>query len=189
MNANKVAPKTNPQMKRIRTMSRMIKALFLTYLLAAGLVSILLKITPLLHGSSHSWRIFDLLFAMMYEEFPMGLKLLYALGAGILLSVVITIYRLLDLYERGTVFSLANVRLYKRLGCLAIGYGLLDACGYKFAVDIANRMTATDIVTHLEVFLFEATSSPWIIGGIFVVMISLIMEEACKLREEQELTV
>jgi hypothetical protein len=32
-------------------------------------------------------------------------------------------------------------------------------------------------------------SSPWIIGGLFVVVISRIMDEGRKIQEEQELTV
>jgi len=37
--------------------------------------------------------------------------------------------------------------------------------------------------------LFEAFGSPWVMGGLFGIMVSYIMEEGCKLREEQELTV
>ena len=117
-----------------------------------------------------------------FSDIPAGLKLLYALAEGIFLLAVVSFYRLLNLYEQGTVFSLANVRLYKWLGCLAVGYGLLEACAPMIRSDV-------DIFRHLEIFLFEVAGSPWIIGGLFVVMISLIMKEACKLREEQELTV
>ena len=117
-----------------------------------------------------------------FADIPAGLKLLSALAVGVFLLAVVTIYRLVNLYERGTVFSLTNVQLYKRLGYLAAGYGLLGACAPMIGRN-------PDIFALLEIFLFEVTSSPWIIGGLFVVMISLIMKEACKLREEQELTV
>ena len=168
MNANRVVPNPNPQMKRIRTMSQIIKALFLIYVFVAGLVA----------APSSGWILG--LSSSELKGIPAGAKLLYALGMGVFLLAVITFYRLLNLYEQGTVFCLANVRLYKRLGCLAMSYGLLDACGPEFTMSP---------VRHLKFFLLEAISSPWIIGGLFVVLISLIMREACKLREEQELTV
>jgi hypothetical protein len=37
--------------------------------------------------------------------------------------------------------------------------------------------------------LFAILGSPWIVGGLFGIMISFIMGEGCKMREEQELTV
>ena len=173
MNANKIAHKSSPQMKRIRTMSQIIKALFLIYIFAAGLVAVLF------HTTSNLWKIFGISISVV-SKIPIGVEFLYALGVVIILWAVVTFYRLLNLYEQGTVFSLANVRLYQLLGYLAMGYGLLDACGLNIGLDF---------VTHLKIFVFKATSSPWIIGGLFVVMISLIMQEACKMREEQELTV
>ncbi len=45
------------------------------------------------------------------------------------------------------------------------------------------------ITWRLVILVMEAASSNWIIGGVFLVMISLIMDEACKAHEEQELTV
>lgn len=162
-------------MKRLRTMSQIIKALLLIYVFASGLIAVLL------HTSSDSWRVFDMPFSK-YSDIPAGLKVLYASATGVFLLAVIFFYRLLNLYETGTVFSLANVRHYKRLGLLAVGYGLLRACAPAVRQDL-------DVFKRFVIVLFEATSSPWIIGGLFVVMISLIMEEACKIREEQELTV
>jgi len=173
MDANKIALKSSPQIKRIRMMSQIIKALFLIYVFAAGLIAVLF------HTTSHLWRIFGIPISAV-SKIPTDVEFLYALGVGIFLSAVVTIYRLLNLYEQGTVFSLANVRLYKLLSYLTMGYGLLNACGLNIGLDFD---------THLKLFLFNATSSPWIIGGLFVLMISLIMQEACKIQEEQELTV
>src|SRR5208283_1044359 len=59
MNANETSPKTNPQMKRIRTMSQIIKVLFLIYVFAAGLIAVLS------HTTSHLWRIFGISFSMV----------------------------------------------------------------------------------------------------------------------------
>jgi uncharacterized integral membrane protein len=178
MNANEASLKTTRQMKRIRLMSQIIKALFLIYVFASGLIALLIK------ANGHSpYLVFDncLPFAS-YSDVPAALKIMSAITVGIYLLAVVFFYRLLNLYERGTVFSLANVRIYKRLGFLAVGYGLLVAYAPAMRPELP-------IVRRLEILFFEATSSHWIIGGLFVVMISLIMMEACKLREEQELTV
>ena len=108
MNTNEISPRTNPQMKRIRVISRIIKVLLLIYVFATGLIE------ALLHTSSHLWRIFGMPFSK-FADIPAGLKLLSALAVGVFLLAVVTIYRLVNLYERGTVFSLTNVQLYKRL--------------------------------------------------------------------------
>jgi hypothetical protein len=177
MNANEISTKTNPQMKRIRLMSQIIKALLLVYVFASGLIGLIIK------SNGPPYKIFDncLPFAS-YSEVPATLKIMSAITMVIYLLAVVLLYRLLNLYEQGTVFSLANVCIYKRLGFLAVGYGLLAA----YAPAVRPELP---ILRQLEILLFEATSSSWIIGGFFVVMISIIMKEACKLREEQELTV
>ena len=177
MNATEISPKTNPQMKRIRLMSQIIKALLLIYVFASGLIGLIIK------SNGPPYKIFDncLPFAS-YSDIPATLKVMSAITVGIYLLAVAIFYRLLNLYERGTVFSLANVNIYKKLGFLAVGYGLLAA----YAPAVRPELS---IIQQLEILLFESTSSSWIIGGLFVVMISIIMKEACKLREEQELTV
>jgi len=80
------------------------------------------------------------------------------------------------LYGRGEIFSRANVRLYQRLGHLIFAGGLL-------------QMVAQAAATGQFRLWPDTGSGSWIIGGLFVVMIAAIMEEGCKLREEQELTV
>jgi hypothetical protein len=178
MNENGISPKANPQMKRIRWLSRIIKALLLVYVFASGLIALLVKSS----GPSPYLVFNDCLPFASYADVPAVLKIMSAITVGIYLLAVVFFYQLLNLYEQGTVFSLANVRIYKKLGFLAVGYGLLAA----YAPAVRPEL---DISRRLVILLFEATSSYWIIGGLFVVMISLIMKEACKLREEQELTV
>ncbi len=159
-------------------MSQIIKALFLIYVFASGLIALLIK------SNGHPpYLIFNNCLPFASDaDVPATLKIMSAITVGIYLLAVVFFYRLLSLYERGTVFSLANVRIYKSLGFLAVGYGLLAA----YAPAVRPELP---ILRRLVILFFEATSSNWIIGGLFVVMISLIMKEACKLREEQELTV
>jgi hypothetical protein len=105
--------------------------------------------------------------------------LLAGIGGGLNLLAAATFYRLLNLYEKGIIFSAANVRLLGRIGHLGFSYGLLNVCG---PVIISGKLIIPD-------FLVAAASSPWVIGGLFVVVISHIMDEGRKIQEEQELTV
>ena len=106
-------------------------------------------------------------------------KMVTALTVAIYLLGAVVFYRLLNLYEKGIVFSPANVRLFRWLGFLAFCKGLLAV--------------AASAVSHGEfvfpMVLFETLRSSWVIGGFFAIMLSYIMDEGCKLKEEQELTV
>jgi hypothetical protein len=160
-------------MKRIRTMTQIIKAVFLIYVFVPGLIEALFHVPPL-------WFDFFGIPSSKFSEIPTTAELMYALGGCLYLMAIVTFYRLLNLYERGTIFTMSNARLYQQLGLLAVGYGALDA----FCPNVG-----LDMITHLKLFLYKATGSPWIVIGLFVVLISFIMKEACKMREEQELTV
>ena len=97
----------------------------------------------------------------------------------IYLGMAVIFYRLLNLVERGTYFAVANVRLLRWLGNLAFANGLLGAMA---PVVVSGVFTFPAI-------LLAPFFSPMVIGGLVIIMFSHIMEEACKLREEQALTV
>jgi len=97
----------------------------------------------------------------------------------IYLGMAVIFYRLLNLVERGTYFAVANVRLLRWLGNLAFANGLLGAMA---PVVVSGLFTFPAI-------LLAPFFSPMVIGGLVIIMFSHIMEEACKLREEQALTV
>jgi hypothetical protein len=168
MNANENSSKSDSRMKRIKYMSRFLKILLLSYIVVLGLIAILVKKhiiggPDLLSGQSEKAKIYEAIFSLLS-----------------LLSVI-AFYRLLNLYEKGVIFSAENASQIRRLGYLAMAYALLKACNPIF---LPNEGVFT-IPTALINFLF----SPWFFTGCFIIIITWIMDEGRKIQEEQELTV
>jgi len=109
----------------------------------------------------------------------MAIYLLWATGTVVYLLGVIFFYRLLCLYEKGEIFSGANVSEMKKLGSCLAGYGILAVA--------ANVIYAGGIIFPLV--LLEGFVSPWIIIGGTIYIVAWIMDEGRKIQEEQELTV
>ena len=134
-----------------------------------------------------------------YAEFsaiPWYSLALAAIGLGIFAWAATTFYQLLALYERGTIFSVGNVRLLRRLGWLAAGFGGLAVVGptlvilWQQWIGPLPRIFLRDLILHnLVNDFFALLSSPWIIGGLFLITISRVMLKGYQLQEEQELTV
>ena len=175
MNANEISSSEKPinsSLPRVVKISRVLKAMLLIYLF----VMPLLVIATSQKGISWGFN------GQIYSSFsavPTGGKIICVLSTGIDLLAVIAFYRLLNLYEKGIFFSFQNVRLFRALGYLAFGEGLIRVVEPVVSSGLLNFMN----------LLFVAIGSPWIVGGLFGIMISFIMEEGCKIREEQELTV
>lgn len=184
MNATAIAPKSaNFSLKRIQTVSRTLKVLFILFLL--GTVSCdpfwyaFIKWLP---QGSYS-KISDTPFLTVSE---MGLS------AGLLVMLVITFWRLLSLYETGTIFSARNVQLLRQFGYLTFGFGLLRVWGPGINWAWRTWWETYSYSILGEFFLMVILgliSSPWIIGGVAVIMIARIMDEGRKIQDEQELTV
>ena len=183
MNANEIPTKNNPSTRRIRIFSQILKALVLIYMVVIPLVTIAAPTIVnfaivnyvLLPGQTIGSA-----YSMTNSPAPSAsMKLVTALTAIIYLLGAVVFYRLLNLYEKGIVFSPANVRLFRGLGCLAFCKGLLAVA--------ASAVSYGEFV--FPMVLFATLRSSWVIGGFFGIMLSYIMDEGCKLREEQELTV
>ena len=113
------------------------------------------------------------------SDIPAPMIVLFAIGGGINLLGIISFYRLLNLYEKGVIFSGANVSEMKRLGTYLAGYGILAvAASVIYAGGIA-----------LPWVLLEGIASPWIVVGGAIYIVAWIMDEGRKIQEEQELTV
>ena len=125
-----------------------------------------------------SWKISGQAYETLTDVPPVE-KLMTGLAVAIFLLVAITFYRLLILYEKGIIFTHQNARLFRILGYLAFGNGLV---GVVAPVASSGLLSITGMI-------FGTLASPWVIGGLFGVMISHIMDKGCKMREEQELTV
>lgn len=123
---------------------------------------------------AHSFQSFDSL-----ATIPTELKIYTAFRMTIFLLAAIAFSRLLELYEKGIIFAVKNVSQIRRLGTLAIFYGVLTACRPIFEKHEIEFQTLP-----LNILL-----SPWVIMGCFIIIIAWIMDEGRKIQEEQELTV
>ncbi len=171
MNANGLSPKPNARLNRIKKMSSLVKILFLFYFVVVGLVLALGYIKPPFQAG-------DQLFGSL-KNVPPELKLYEALHYAIQLLGIIAFYRLLNLYEKGIIFSARNVSLIRQLGSYAIFYGVLWAC-----LPVFSNHTITFPTLPLDILL-----SPWFIVGLLIVTVAWVMDEGRKIQEEQELTV
>ncbi|HSY10076.1 MAG TPA: DUF2975 domain-containing protein, partial [Candidatus Dormibacteraeota bacterium] len=125
-----------------------------------------------------------------FSDAPLGAKLIVVLGAGLILAVTITCYQLLNLFEKGIIFSARNVRLLGRIGCLSFAYGFLRVFGPAMISAWFAWIGSLGLPWNFVWFSICAfLTSPWIIGGFFLFMISHIMDEGRKIQEEQDLTV
>ena len=170
MNANEIPSKAHVRLKRIKSMSRFLKGIILAYFIVIGLL--------LAYGR--------IMFSLGETVLPppsetMGESVYQTLYYALCLLAVITLYRLLNLYERCMIFSAANTSQIRRLGFLAMAYAFLKACNSLF---LSNEGIFT-VPTTLINFLM----SPWFFAGCFIIIITWIMDEGRKIQEEQELTV
>ncbi|MGA2244401.1 MAG: DUF2975 domain-containing protein [Verrucomicrobiota bacterium] len=104
---------------------------------------------------------------------------LTGLGAGLYLLGVISFYRLLCLYEKGVIFSAANVSQLKNLGSYLVAYGVI---GF-----VATQVAAGGFAFPWS--LLEIVASPWVVVGGAIFLVAWVMDEGRKIQEEQELTV
>ena len=169
---------TNPnalRLDRIRTASYFLKRVVWAYicLMTTGVIVgswMLARPTP-----GNKFGLLDQKYAS-WSEVPLSMWLLLAAALFLTVFGLAAFYRLLSLYERGVIFSPANAAQFHRLGVAAIGFGVLGIC-----MNILNKGGGIDI--------FGILFSPWIYGGIFLLIVAWIMEEGSKIQEEQELTV
>ena len=177
MNANEIFPKaihpgvTTPRLARIKRLSRFLKVVFLIYFVVFGLLLVAGNIKKPI-------RLGDQAF-MSLSVIPAELKVYESLRCALFLLAAVALYRLLDLYEKGVIFSAENVSQIRRLGILAMGYALLKACLPIFE---EHGITFPSFPIN---FLF----SPWFIVGCLAIIIAWVMDEGRKNQEEQELTV
>jgi len=176
MKANKISPRANARLDRIKKISRILKGMFLVYFIVAGLFAVIFATRPMVGPGT--WTIYNRTYGNL-SDVPIYMKFVSAMGMGLYLFGAIIFYRLLNLYGQGIVFSPRNVQLVRRLGYLAFANGLLGVC--VSVIGIGGLVLPT--------LIFETPGSPWIICGLFIIMVSLMIDEGCQMRKEQELTV
>jgi hypothetical protein len=192
MNATENIQKTVSYLNGIQKLCRTLKIMFWLYL--GCLILAFPSGFPFFHETPNGFRVIY----QTYTEFstmPWYGFVLYAAGAGLFIWAVVTFYQLLGLYERGMIFSEANGRLFRRLGWLAVGYGVvvIVLAMWFYSMPSYNpwdghvlRRNSWDLLMR---GFFALLSSPWIMGGLFLITISRVILKGCELQEELELTV
>lgn len=184
MNTNEISPQADVRLKRIKFACRILKVLFLSYFICAG------YFLPFVQKVPDGWMVQGVGAYATVSDVPLVAKLFVGLGAGLILALIITCYQLLNLYEKGIIFSPRNVQLLGRVGGLALGFGLLKTLGSTTLLAWHQWIDSTGLLVNSLFFGFYGLlCSPWIIGGLFLIVISRIMDEGRKIQEEQELTV
>ena len=170
-------------MNRIKIVSRVLKILFPLYVVFRGTL-------PLGKTPDGFW-VYNYGTYATLANVPLFVKLMVGLSIGLFLMAIITCYQLLNLCEKGIVFSARNVQLLGRIGCLTLGYGLLGVWG-RVLFSAWRRWIGESPGSPWDLIPWgfcEFLISPCVIGGLFVAVISWIMDEGRKIQEEQELTV
>jgi hypothetical protein len=175
MNANEISPKASPRLIQIQKVSRTLKICVLAYFVVPlGFMALSFKS---LHVATGMVSIFNHPYASV-SDIPAPMYVLGAIAMGIYLLGAISFYRLLNLYEKGVIFSEANVREIKQLGTYLACYGILAVTASAFYTGGITPFTLLDFIC-----------SPWIVGGGAINLVAWIMDEGRKIQEEQELTV
>jgi hypothetical protein len=99
---------------------------------------------------------------------------------------LLTLVKLFKLYEKGKIFTIDNVKCFRRLGYILIIWAFASVL---YDMIISGVLTHTQIKPLLfGMSLRSADLTTLIIGGI-VLVISWVMNEGCKLEEEHALTI
>jgi hypothetical protein len=196
MNATEISPKANPRLKRIRTVSRLVKwAIF-----ALGSFSIIFVLFySLTHTLSSKINIWHALFLISFQ-------------------IVICLWywkltRLFHFYEQGLIFAAETIRCIKLLGVLWLaGWVFLTAAHFsphpptaQTTISGSNQVSPNEIPTRIHpttvtvshrfrvgFFTFDFGTGidfGMPLGAVIIILVAWIMDEGRKIQEEQELTV
>lgn len=129
------------------------------------------------HGILHTLSPSEKLFGFIASCIPLA----------IILFILYSLIKLFRLYEQAEIFSLNNVRYIRNIG-YALFIGQLIQPFYQFLMGII--LTMHNPKGHrYAAFTFDQTNISILLMGLLMILISWIMAEGCRLREEQQLTV
>jgi len=116
--------------------------------------------------------------------------LITLLPATVEMLVLYFLIKLFQLYERGEIFMLENVRYLRNIGyILLIGQLINPIYDGLITANITWRNHFIKKGTSIAAVTFDGTNISFILMALLVILISWIMAEGGKLREEQQLTI
>lgn len=103
------------------------------------------------------------------------------------LFILYSLIKLFNLYRKGEIFSIHHVRYIRNIG-YALLIGQLLEPFYQFAMGLVLTINNPPGHRYASLML-DQTNIGILFTSLLVILISWIMAEGCKLREEQQLTV
>ena len=101
--------------------------------------------------------------------------------------ILYCLIKLFKMYEQGEIFSLNHVRAIRHIGYALLISQLIEPF-YQFAMGIV--LTLHNPPHHrFATITLDQTNIGMLLTALLIILISWIMAEGCKLREEQQLTI
>lgn len=122
-----------------------------------------------------------ILHAFNWETRLLGL-VISAIPASIHMLILYVLIKLFVLYEKGEIFSIANVNYIKNIGYLMLLDQLVNPI-YQMLISGAMTWKNPKGYGIVEITL-DQTNIYIVVAAVMIILISWIMAEGCKLREE-----
>jgi hypothetical protein len=131
------------------------------------------------HGKAilHTLTIGEKIIGCLVSVIPLAVHML----------IVYSLIQLFNLYEKGEIFTMHHVKYIRHIG-YALLAGQLIQPFYQFAMGLVLTLNNPPHYRFASITL-DQTNMGILLTALLVILISWIMTEGCKLREEQQLTI
>lgn len=113
--------------------------------------------------------------------------LLSCIPTGITLGIYYCLIKLFSLYERAEIFTALNVNYIKKIGYLLLAGALIEPL-YEVLLTFTLAFHA-EHGHRIATASFGSTNISEIVMALMIILVSWVMTEGCKLRDEQAYTV
>lgn len=113
--------------------------------------------------------------------------LVSAIPMAINMFIVYSLIKLFKLYEKGEIFTINHVKYLRNIG-YALLAGQLIQPFYQFAMGLVLTLNNPSHYRYASITL-DQTNVGIVLTALLVILISWLMAECCKLREDQQLTI
>ncbi|MBA3662404.1 MAG: DUF2975 domain-containing protein [Gammaproteobacteria bacterium] len=113
--------------------------------------------------------------------------LISAIPMMVEMFILYSLIKLFKLYEKGEIFSINHVRDIRNIGYALLTGQLLEPF-YQFMMGLVLTLNNPPHHRYAAITL-DQTNIGILLTALMVILISWIMAEGCKLREEQQLTI
>ncbi len=178
-------------MKKIQKISRLLQNIITVFMIFLPLFAMVLWFyAPIPNPFGISTRFFpsafDIVNPISISKRFLGF-IVSLIPLGIEMFLLYCLVKLFNLFERGKIFTLQNV---KYIRCIGISMLLGEMIKPFYEAITTFIMHYDNPKGHLALSIgFDGNEINYILTSVIVLLISWVMEEACKLQEEQALTI